>query len=287
MSTTAAPARDLPVITIPPSPPHPHTHTIIFLHGRGDNIKSFSRALRKWHSSRGTTLFDTFPTLRWVFPQAPMRQVASTANLPRPHIFPQWFDLWTAQDFSEREEVQVEGLRESVPLIRDMIAREAAQLGGRWDRVILAGISMGGATSVHTLFNLDIPAEGGGRLAALLGFCARCPFAGRSLQGMREVLALPGSPPAGENGVLRRTPVLLEHSADDPLVLIDNGRRLRDTLKGFGAQVEWREYITGGHWFQEPEGIDDAIEFLEKIVFGVNAGEQTRAAADPVAMDLS
>ncbi|KAL2153539.1 hypothetical protein VTH82DRAFT_4694 [Thermothelomyces myriococcoides] len=287
MSNTAGPAQNLQVLTIPPSTPHPHTHTIIFLHGRGDNIKSFSRALRRWHSSRGTTLFDTFPTLRWVFPQAPVRQVASTAHLFRPHVFPQWFDVWTPQDFSEREDVQIEGLRESVPLIRDMIAREAAALGGRWDRVILAGISMGAATSVHTLLNLDIPAEAGGRLAALLGYCGRCPFAARGLRGMREVLAIPGAPQGMENGVLRRTPVLLEHSADDPLVIIDNGRRLRDTLQGCGANVEWREYMTGGHWFQEPEGIDDTIEFLQKYVFGANSDEKARVVVDSDAMDLS
>ncbi|KAL2137892.1 hypothetical protein VTI28DRAFT_7915 [Corynascus sepedonium] len=288
MSIATNSTQDLPIITIPPSPPNPHTHTIIFLHGRGDNTTSFTRALQNWYSSRGTTLFETFPTIRWVFPQAPLRPIASTAGPARqPYAFPQWFDVWTSRNFSAREEVQIEGLRESVPAIRDIIAREAARLGGRWDRVILAGISMGAATSAHTLFNLDVPPEGGGRLAAFLGFCGRCPFAGRSLQGMREELALPGAPAGGENGVLSRTPILLEHNVDDPLVLVENGRRLRDTLRGFGAQVEWKEYATGGHWFQEPEGIDDVVEFLNRVVLGGNASERTKAAADPEAMDLS
>ncbi|KAI8958550.1 hypothetical protein F5Y11DRAFT_335733 [Daldinia sp. FL1419] len=38
----------------------------------------------------------------------------------------------------------------------------AALLGGRWDRIILPGLSMGGATCAHVLFNLDIP-PGSGR----------------------------------------------------------------------------------------------------------------------------
>jgi predicted esterase len=278
---------DLDTITIPPNPPHQHTHTVIFLPGRGDNTRAFTRALHVWHTSRGQTLFDAFPTFRWVFPQAPLRPVASTAGNFRQHICPQWFDVWTPRDFKEREEIQLEGLREMVPVMRATIAREADKLGGRWDRVVLAGISMGSATGVHTLFNLEVPAEGGGRLAAFMGFCARCPFSGRGLREMREVLALPpgGGPADGENGVLRRTPVLLEHNVDDPLVLIERGRELRDTLRGFGAQVEWKEYAVGGHWFQGPEGIDDVVEFLNRVVLG--AAEQATVGGQGDAMDLS
>ncbi|KAK3294460.1 Alpha/Beta hydrolase protein [Chaetomium fimeti] len=285
--------RDFPTITISPTAPATHTHTVIFLHGRGDNTKSFTRALHNWYSSLGTTLFAEFPTIRWVFPQAPLRTVASTADQFRPHVCPQWFDVWTPRDFAEREEVQLEGLRETVPAVRALLAREAGMLGGRWDRVVLAGISMGAASGVHTLLNLEVPAAGGGRLAAFMGFCARCPFAGRDLAGMREVLAVGGAPPAADNAVLRATPILLEHSAGDPLVLIERGRGLRDTLRGFGAQVEWKEYEGGAHWFHEPEGLDDVIEFLRKVVLvpgkvdGAGQGGPAVAPAEPEAMDLS
>ncbi|KAK4125663.1 alpha/beta-hydrolase [Parathielavia appendiculata] len=300
-TTTRNPTPDLPTLTIPPTDPSIHTHTVIFLHGRGDNTRSFTRALHNWrHSRTGQTLFDTFPTFRWVFPQAPLRPVASTADHFHQKVMHQWFDVWTARDFSLREDVQVEGLREMVPVVRTMLAREAGKLGGRWDRVVLAWISMGAATGVHTLFNLDVsPGENGGGLAAFMGFCGRCPFMGRSLAEMRAVLALgEGVPPAGENGVVRRTPVMLQHNVDDPLVLIERGRGLRDTLTGFGAQVEWREYATGGHWFQEPEGIDDAVEFLTRVVLGKGGSEvadaegsgedgQGQAAAEPETVGLS
>ncbi|KAK4234855.1 Alpha/Beta hydrolase protein [Achaetomium macrosporum] len=278
-------------ITIAPVAPHSHSHTVIFLHGRGDNTDSFTRFLRTWHDSRGRTLFQTFPTFRWVFPQAPLRPIANTAaRLPR-YMF-QWFDVWNVQDFAEREEIQLEGLREMVPFIRELIRTEAEKLGARWDRVVLAGISMGAATSVHTLFNLEVPADGGGRLAGFLGFCARCPFAGRELRGMREVLALgEGWPKGDESEVLRRTPILLQHCTDDPLVKVENGRRLRDTLREFGAQVEWKEYPVGGHWFTEPEGIDDVVQFLNQVLG--NGGPETAGASGQTgqagsdAMDLS
>lgn len=247
-----------PRIIIPPSAPH--THTIIFLHGRGDDAHSFAASLSSWRDSRGRNLAESFPSLRFVIPQAPVRKLAAdpTGNT----AWPQWFDVWDTGDFGSREEVQLEGLREAVPAVTGLLAVEAGLLGGRWDRVVLAGISMGGATAVHTLFNLEVPQGGGGRLAASLGFCARCPFAGRGLEEMREVLGLEGADQG--DGVVRRTPVLLEHCVDDSLVKIRNGRELRETLTAFGATVEWREYPRGGHWFHSPDGLDDVVRFLDR-----------------------
>jgi len=62
--------------------------------------------------------------------------------------------------------------------------------------------------------------------------------------------------------------VLLEHCADDPLVLIESGRDLRETLRGFGAKVKWNEYPSGGHWFHSPNGADDAVDFLRSHILG-------------------
>ena len=251
---------EIPCLIIPPSAPH--THTVVFLHGRGDNAHNFAASLNHSRDSHGRTLSQAFPSFRWVFPQAPIRPCASS-----PDIWPQWFDVWNVGNFADREELQAEGLKEVVPVIRSILAHEAAALESRWDRVVLAGISMGAATSVHTLFNLNVPASGGGKLAAFLGFSCRCPFAGRTLGEMRSVLGLEDVP--GHSGVLHGTPILLEHCVDDPLVLVQNGRELRDVLQGFGARVEWREYPTGGHWFNSPAGMDDAVRFLNFYVLGV------------------
>lgn len=272
-------------IVVPPST-EPHTHTVVFLHGRGDNANNFRKALGYWRDSRGRTLADVFPSFRWVIPQAPMRRCASS-----PDTVPQWFDVWNVRDFAEREELQAVGLREVIPTIRHILADEAALLGGHWDHVVLAGISMGAATSVHTLFNLTIPAAGGGRLAAFMGFSCRCPFAGRTLVEMRQVLRLkPEDTPNGTDA-LYHTPMLLEHCIDDPLVLVQLGRNLRDTLRGFGAQVEWKEYPSGGHWFNSPMGMDDAVEFLSRQVVqrhtSRNEGIPAQPQASSDAMDLS
>lgn len=267
---------DLPFITIPPSAPH--THTVVFLHGRGDTAKSFALSLRYSRDSRNRTFPEIFPSFRWVFPQAEVRQCAA---FPGDKI-PQWFDIWNVSNFSEREELQATGLRESVASTRRILASEATLLGGQWDRLVLAGISQGAATGVHTLLNLSLPPaveEGQSvprRLGAFVGFSCRMPFPGRSLAATRRVLGLEGVPDTDE--ILRNTPVLLEHCVDDALVLVENGRGLRDTLRGFGAQVTWKEYPQGGHWFNSPAGVDDAVEFLNNHVL---------KKALPDSMDLS
>jgi predicted esterase len=257
---------DIPSVIKGPSVPQ--THTVVFLHGRGDNARNFAASLDLSRDSGGRTLFDAFPSFRWVFPQAPTRKCASSAD-----TWPQWFDVWNVSNFADREDLQAEGLREVVPAIRHILADEAALLGGRWDRIVLAGISMGAATSVHVLFNLDVPtpdeAAGGGerRLAGFMGFSCRCPFAGRTLEEMRKTLALEDGVPEHAE-ILVNTPMLLEHCINDPLVLIRHGRTLRDTLRGFGAQVEWKEYPRGGHWFNSPRGMNDAVAFLNRHVLG-------------------
>ena len=272
---------DMPSTVITPSAPH--THSVIFLHGRGDNARDFAASLTHWRDSHNCTLFQTFPSFRWVFPQAPMRQCASSSD-----TWPQWFDVWNVNDFADREELQAVGLKEAVPAIRHIITQEVALFNGRWDRVVLAGISMGGATSVHTLFNLDIPTAGGGRLAAFMGFSCRCPFVGRVLVEMRNTLGLKEVPTHHE--VLRNTPMLLEHCIDDPLVLVKNGHSLRETLREFGAHVVWKEYPNGGHWFNSPKGVDDAVELLNTYVVGKDNWKDI-LAANPRdtydAMDLS
>lgn len=251
-----------------------HTHTVVFLHGRGGNAQSLIRSLGDLRDSKGWALLDIFPSFRWVFPQAPARPCVSSAGQT---TATQWFDIWSVADFSDHEDQQAPGLRDSVVGLRAVLAREAATLGGRWDRLVLAGISQGAATGVHALLNLPVDGReslggdggsgsgsGSGGLGAFLGFSCRMPFPGRTLAETRAVLALGGGSGGGDSDdeVIRNTPVLLEHCVDDPLVLVGGGRELRDTLRGFGAQVSWKEYPEGGHWFNSPSGVDDAVQFL-------------------------
>ncbi|KAK3313646.1 Alpha/Beta hydrolase protein [Apodospora peruviana] len=242
-----------------------HTHTVIFLHGRGDTADNFSETINDSTDSHGRTLQDNLPSVRWVFPSSQLRVLA---RWPVESIS-QWFDTWDICNLADREELQQPGLKKSVASIRAIAEQEVARhLGGRWDRLILAGISQGGATAVHTLLNLNLP-SGHTRLGGLLGFSCRFPFPGRTLAETRAVLGLDDVPEHDQ--VVRNTPVMIQHCTNDPLVRVEIGRQTRDTLQRFGAPVTWREYPRGGHWIQSPDGIDDSVAWLKEHVFA--AGE--------------
>lgn len=160
------------------------------------------------------------------------------------------------------------GLGESVASIRTIVEREVSLLDGRWDHLILAGISQGGAVAMHTLLNLN-PAAGSSseprpRLGGVMGFSCRFPFPGRTLAETREIVGLENVPE--DNWLVENTPVLIEHCTNDPLVKVDTGRQVRDTLRRFGASVTWQEYPMGGHWLKSPDGIDDAVLWLKEHV---------------------
>ncbi|KUI66841.1 Acyl-protein thioesterase 1 [Cytospora mali] len=253
-------------LTVPPSSDE-HTHTVVFLHGRGDYADDFSAAVRRSRTSNGTNLYQAFPAFKWVFLQAPATDVAKSPGLH----WPQWFDIWNVRDLSKKEELQVEGLKKSVIGIRDVLAYEVERVGGRWDRIVLAGISQGAATCMHVLANIDIP--NGGGLGAFLGFSGLCAFPRETLDEMRSVLGLDGVP--ADNAVLKNTPVLMEHCADDTLVPVSNGRISRDILRSFGSQVEWKEYPDGGHGLHAPDGMDDAVGFIKSQVIGKASSDTT------------
>ena len=58
--------------------------------------------------------------------------------------------------------------------------------------------------------------------------------------------------------------MLLQHSVGDENVPVQDGQVMRDLLRGFGAQVEWKEYQSDEHWFYVPTGVDDVVDFLNK-----------------------
>ncbi|KAI0382582.1 alpha/beta-hydrolase [Hypomontagnella monticulosa] len=284
-------ASELGCSVIAPLPPHPHTHTVVFLHGRGDTARNAADALlSRWaRGSRGRSLVDCFPSVRWVFPQAEPLPAVSHAG----ELWDQWFDVPNVLDPTDREDLQVWGLRDSVDALRKVVRKEAETVGGL-ERVLLMGISQGGATAVHVLLQLGEPGTGSlgdwdwgldvkakieaqhletvsektepeeppERLGGLLAFASWLPLPGGSLDETREVLGLDGGPPDNDY-LVQNTPVFLGHCADDPLVFVEFGRQLRDGLRGFGMTVDWNEYPDGGHWINAPQGIDDMVTFMK------------------------
>ncbi|KAI5918633.1 lysophospholipase II [Camillea tinctor] len=223
--------------------PKYHTHTVIFLHGRDSNAREFADEFFESEASKPEnqprTLLDLFPSIKWVFPNAPASHSERFGSQ-----MSQWFDMWSVDNPREHPELQRPGLERSIEQILDVIKNEE-RLVPR-ERIFLCGISQGFATAVATFFATRE------EFAGLLGLCSWMPIE-THIQGVMR-----------DSCLGNKTPVFLSHSLDDDVVPINNGRELRDSILSYGLHVEWREYEDGGHWINEPKGVDDIVQFLSK-----------------------
>ncbi|KAK3334201.1 Alpha/Beta hydrolase protein [Cercophora scortea] len=273
---------------VDPATGNPHTHTIILLHGRDSEAEEFALEFFECEASTqdnnvdktndsvvsDRTIQALFPTVRWVFPQAQhLRSERFDVEMS------QWFDMWAVEDPQTRSEMQLPGLKASVERLCRVITEEE-QLLPR-SRIILGGISQGFATSLAALF-----ADGEGGFAGLCGFSSWFPLADQctsaigqessqdkfaTMQRMYSDSTDGKEEPSPRQ--LTRVPILLEHCRDDDVVAIDNGICMRETLLGLGfCDVEWREYDTGGHWINEPRGVDDLVRFLQRVMKTTTTG---------------
>ncbi|KAJ0418478.1 alpha/beta-hydrolase [Aspergillus carlsbadensis] len=270
----------------PPKKPHPHTHTAILLHGLGSNGPEFASELFSSTTSKNQTLPAALPTWRWVFPTS--RDRLSTRFQEETCS---WFDAYSLSDIQERQELQGEGLRESVSYILDILDEEIRLLDGKAGHVHLGGISQGMATALWTL--LCARGRVRQRLGGVLGFCGWLPFAhemekliqesGSISRGSNEpqiselvydfCVKTIGIPRASEEAdsqsevsPLSATPILLGHGSDDTWVSVELGRQALQVITGITDNVKWKEYAGAegdGHWIKEPEGFDAILEFLE------------------------
>lgn len=278
------------------APRQTHTHTVIFLHGRGSNGPEFCEDLFTSLTSSLKNLPDTLPSWRWVFPTAKTRHSSRFQEDESA-----WFDSWSVDNIEEKQELAVDGLRESVSHITKLLTDEIARLDGDARRVFLGGISQGMATVLWTFFcatgQINKP------LGGLIGFCGWLPYAHRAEDLTRRQQAMELLQQSGGNQSLIEpskldnkrqmsklfrdiindprlpqldastdisilsTPVLLSHGRDDPVVSIRLGHQAARILQHLKVPTEWHYYNgaeANGHWIKEPQGFDYMVEFIEK-----------------------
>jgi len=161
-----------------------HKQTFILLHGRGSNASKFGPELlstpipHPQNAGETVTLASAFPHARFVFPTASRRR----ATIYKRSIITQWFDNWElapaeaptsrAQE-REREDLLIDGLRETSAYLHSLLRREIELLGdnGGAGNVVLGGLSQGCAASLIALLLWD-----GEPLAAAVGMCGWLPF---------------------------------------------------------------------------------------------------------------
>ncbi|KAK4466618.1 Alpha/Beta hydrolase protein [Cladorrhinum samala] len=259
-----------------------HSHTAIMLHGRGSNGPEFADELSETVLPGHKNLIQKFPSWRWVFLSS--KTLWSSAF---EESLPAWFEAHSLTSIEERQDLQMDGIRDAVGYIQSIVDQEVERLGGNHEKLVLAGISQGGAIGMWELLcqqNLDV------RFGAFVGASTWLPFAkiiesllvrdgdpaGRdqteteSVNFVKEMMSAWGRyhATAHDSTKLLSTPIFLGHGTDDATVGVELGRHARRVLSKIGFQVEWKEYLGAeleGHWLKVPEEVDDIANFLATV----------------------
>lgn len=300
----------------------PHRQTFILLHGRGSWAEKFGPELLRTpiqsaryngektlvddsNDTTGTqkpvmTLQAAFPHARFVFPTAARRR----ATIYKRSYIHQWFNNWKLDPpATEREELQIEGLRETTKYLHQLLRAEIAIVPGGAKSVVFGGLSQGCAASLVALLLWE-----GEDFGAVVGMCGWLPFAGRLMAEVRgeedeqqdngalgfdpfsldacdhdgigsgatgtpvrravtwlkEQLDLPALQLPSELLPVQRIPIFLGHGGRDKKVSIVLGRRASECLSELGAGVCWKEYDDLGHWYSG-EMLNDLLNFLQGV----------------------
>lgn len=254
-----------------------HTHTIILLHGRGSSGYEFADDLFECQiesapePSVRVTLPERFPNCKWIFPTT--RERYSTVFQEE---MPEWFDTVSLTEPSQREDLQVEGLSESVSTMIKLIKEEVAYVEP--SKIILGGISQGYATAIHVLLALNVQLAGFVGLSGWMPFARQVKTAGRDKPGhqlaraatdfVRANLGLEdiGGMVIADQGGWEGTPLFLGHESHDEVVSCDLGKEAKDTLAALGANAVWHTYDSGEHWLKEPEEVEDLVKFIDQCL---------------------
>lgn len=308
----------------------PHQQTFILLHGRGSWAEKFGPEMLRTpiQSSQPSvpdsstpsvdepvdtsqtrkpvvTLQTAFPHARFVFPTAARRR----ATIYKRALTHQWFNNWKLDPpATEREELQIAGLRETTLFLHQVLRSEIAIVPGGAKNVVLGGLSQGCAASLVALLLWE-----GENLGAVVGMCGWLPFAEalmaetlddknahddneqlgfdpfaadacgdneldhaaaadtpaqRAIGWLREQLGLPAPPLLSETLPVHNIPIFMGHGVQDGRVSIELGRRAVECLKKLGAGVRWKEYDDLGHW-NSSEMLKDMLDFLVETVENV------------------
>ena len=177
---------------------------VIWLHGLGADGHDFEPIVPELG-------LPAAPTLRFVFPHAPLQAVTINGGA----VMRAWYDITG----DGRQDAA--GIRASQTRVEALIARERAR-GVAAPSIVLAGFSQGGAVALQT--GLRHPE----RLAGILALSAYLP--------------LPDTLAHEASEANRGVPIFMGHGTEDPLIPLSWATRSRDHLVALGYAIEWREY---------------------------------------------
>lgn len=150
-------------LVIPPL--REHRQTIIILHGRGSTAAALGPEILATSIPELGSLPFAFPNAKFVFPTASVRRATIFKRSP----IHQWFDNWSLVTPTEREELQIEGLKGTNEFIHQLLRQEIEVVGA--GNVVLGGLSQGCAALMTAMLLWD-----GDPPAGVFGMCGWLPF---------------------------------------------------------------------------------------------------------------
>ena len=181
--------------------------SVIWLHGLGADGRDFEPIVPELGLPADVAV-------RFVFPHAPHRPVTINGG----YVMRAWYDMLPAPSgFTDN----VDHILESEQSLRRLIARETGR-GIATDRIVLAGVSQGGAIALHT--RLRHPQRLGGILA------------------LSTYVPIPNAISSGGLAPVAGLPVFFAHGDRDPLISLPLAEASRELLQEAGVKLEWHVY---------------------------------------------
>jgi len=210
--------------------PERHTHTIIWMHGLGDNAGGWFDTICSFQKK--------FKTLKVICPTAPVQPVTLNMGMP----MTSWHDL-VALDKMESKG-QFAGIDGTGKAIMGIIANEEKS-GIKSENIIVGGFSQGGAMALYC--GLHYP----NKLCALVVCSGYLPM-------MREQIQ--------KTVVKHKVPLLMCHGDADPVVQTKFGQATHMQMKAWGFPTgDLKLYKNMGH-SACPQELADIGVFLGRIV---------------------
>ena len=180
---------------------------IIWLHGLGSDGHDFESLVP-------SLSLDSNLSVRFIFPHAPKRPVTVNGGME----MRAWYDIY---EMTLDRKVDMENIAESCSQVEALIEDQMSK-GIAADRIVLAGFSQGGVIAYQVAFETQ---------HALAGVLALSTY-----------LANAESVPHARNCKNGKTPMLIHHGSQDPVVDSSLSVKARDLLIGKDFLVEYQTY---------------------------------------------
>lgn len=180
---------------------------VIWLHGLGADGNDFKAIVPSLNLAPSSAI-------RFIFPHAPVRPVTINDGMP----MRAWYDIL---EMTLERKVDMANIEESVSQITQLIEQQIA-LGIASERILIAGFSQGGV------------------IAYQVGLLGKYKLAG--IMALSTYLADAKLIPNAQDSINGKTPILIHHGTQDPVVPYELAVRANQELEGKGYQIEKASY---------------------------------------------